>query len=113
MALTDIAEDLQKTYKQLQLDITDNVLKTLVAGVGGQRVKVMSIMISTDTTGEFALRSASEMIFNFHIAGNGGPIHFNAVKDPLFYTNPGQALTIQGDQAAPDANVYIKYIVEA
>ena len=113
MALEDIQEDLQKTYKQKNQVIADNSLITLVAGESGKRVKIVAILISGDTASEFLLRSGSNSIFNFHAGANWGTINWASIKDPLFYGNVGEAITIQNDQASLDANVYIKYVVEA
>jgi len=113
MALEDIQEDLQKTYSQKNQVIADNSLITLVAGVDSKRVKIISICISGDTASEFLLRSGSNCIFNFHAGANWGSVNFSATKDPLFYGNVGEAITIQNDQAALDANIYIKYVIEA
>jgi len=113
MALEDIEESLQKTYKQKNQAITDNSLITLVAGEPGKRVKIMSMLISGDTASEFALKSGSNMIFNFHAGANWGTVNWTSNKTPLFYGNVGEDITIQNDQASLDANVYIKYVVEA
>lgn len=113
MALDNITEDLKKDYQQKNQAITDNSLITLVAAVAGQRIKVIALVLSSDTAAEFSLNSGSNIIFNFHGGANWGTVNLPQGNTPLFYSNAGEALTIQCDQASLDANVYIKYVVEA
>ena len=114
MALENIDESFTIPILHKNVAVTNNAITTIVACVAGQRVKVLSIAISSDTASKFTLRSGnSETIFDFHSGANWGSITHAPNKFPLYVTNVGDALTIQSNDISLDANVYVQYTQSA
>ena len=113
-ALENITSPMRKTLSQANVNVTDNMITQLIPAVAGTRIKVVRLEIGSDTAAKFNLRSGnSDDIVAIHLPQDTG--HYESAPDGegKYICNSGEALTIQSDAAALDANVYVRYYYDS
>lgn len=111
MALESINLSHIGDVQQVNVNITDDSITTLVEEEYGQRIFVYRLVISSNLAAKFTLRSGNTNdIFSMHGGARWGHGEYSESRLPLYSTNDGEALTIQQlTQDTIDANVYIQY----
>ena len=99
MALADFTISLPgiglRQFSQHQVDLGDSSVVTLATGVTGKRIALHGIIISSDTTTAFVIRSGSDKALVFHVTGGSGVKVVLDALMPTVVADSGQDVTIQ------------------
>ena len=113
--LSNIVEEYRKPISHAQWDLAGTTAITLVEGVAGSRIKVISLVISLTLAiadDELSLQSGTNVLHVFSLTGGTTLFERATGIEPLFVTESGEALTITPGDAASVGSVYIQYVVE-
>ena len=94
--------------------LTDTTETDLVAAVSDKTIKVMEMIITTDTTTSFLLESSTtNEIITVYVGANGGCVLTGpGGLLPIFSTNSGEALSVTAGSASFNGRVFLLYTVE-
>lgn len=106
-----LAPDRILTIQFAAVAATVDGLNTVIAGVAGQRIRVLGYVLVIDVAGTIAVEdTGGPVLAQFPLAANGGASYAGGVEAPAFQTAVGQGLAIR-NPAGVDTLGHITYVV--